>query len=206
MPVYRIETERLVIRCWEPKDASLLKEAIDLSIDHLLPWMPWTRHEPQTLEEKVELLRLFRGKFDLGQDFILGIFNNDETEVLGGTGLHPRHGENEREIGYWVRADRTNQGIITESTKALVKVGFEVERFHRLEIRCDPKNLASVAIPRKLGFTLEGTLKGRILAGDEEPRDVMVWSLWQSQYSGTVSESIDVRVYDVVGKEIVDGG
>ncbi|MCE2503655.1 MAG: hypothetical protein J4G05_06325 [Chlorobi bacterium] len=68
MPVYRIETERLVIRCWEPKDALLLKSAVDLSIDHLLPWMPWAKHEPQTFEEKVELLRMFRGKFDLHEE------------------------------------------------------------------------------------------------------------------------------------------
>ena len=112
MPVYRIETERLVIRCWEPKDAPLLKSAIDLSIDHLLPWMPWAKGEPQTLEEKVELLRMFRGKFDLGQDFILGIFNRDETEVLGGTGFHPRRGVNER---YYHRIDlRTREGRVRE--------------------------------------------------------------------------------------------
>src|SRR5439155_22043403 len=64
-PPYRIETERLVIRCWEPQDAPLLKEAIDSSLDHLRPWMPWAREEPQSLAQKVELLRHFRGRFDL---------------------------------------------------------------------------------------------------------------------------------------------
>ena len=57
MPPYRIVTERLVLRCWEPRDAPLLKEAVDSSIDHLLPWMPWAAHEPQSLEDKVALLR-----------------------------------------------------------------------------------------------------------------------------------------------------
>ncbi len=202
MPVYRIETERLVIRCWEPKDAPLLKSAIDLSIDHLLPWMPWAKGEPQTLEEKVELLRMFRGKFDLGQDFILGIFNRDETEVLGGTGFHPRRGVNEREIGYWVRADRANQGIITESTSALVKVGFEKEEFHRLEIRCDPENGASVAVPRKLGFRHEATFHRHMLPGHDEPGDVMIWSLLREEYPGTISAAVGVRAYDVTGKEV----
>ena len=37
---YRIETGRLVLRCYEPDDAPLLKEAVDASIEHLLPWMP----------------------------------------------------------------------------------------------------------------------------------------------------------------------
>src|SRR2546429_7509923 len=89
-PPYRIETERLVIRCWEPQDAPLLKEAIDSSLDHLRPWMPWAREEPQSLAQKVELLRHFRGRFDLGKEFVVGVFSADEGEVVGGTGLHRR--------------------------------------------------------------------------------------------------------------------
>ena len=50
--------------------------------------MPWAHDEPQSLDEKVALLRLFRGNFDLGQDFVYGVFSADESEVLGGTGLH----------------------------------------------------------------------------------------------------------------------
>ena len=51
VPPYRIETERLVLRCWDPRDAPLLKDAIDSSLDHLRPWMPWAREEPKPLEE-----------------------------------------------------------------------------------------------------------------------------------------------------------
>ena len=49
-PAYRIVTPRLVIRCWDPRDAQLAKEAIDSSLDHLRPWLPWAHHEPQTIE------------------------------------------------------------------------------------------------------------------------------------------------------------
>lgn len=54
-PPYRIVSERLVIRCWEPPDAPLLKDAIDSSLEHLQPWMPWAQTEPQLLSEKVAL-------------------------------------------------------------------------------------------------------------------------------------------------------
>ena len=65
---YRIETDRLVIRCYQPTDAVLLKQAIDESLDHLRPWMPWAMEEPETVEEKVARLRRFQGQFDLGND------------------------------------------------------------------------------------------------------------------------------------------
>ena len=112
-PAYRIVTDRLIIRCYHPIDAPLLKEAIDASVEHLRPWMPWVESEPELLQTKIDRLRRFRGEFDLGHDFIYGIFDSTESKLLGGTGLHIRAGENAREIGYWIHADFINQGLAT---------------------------------------------------------------------------------------------
>ncbi len=101
-PAYRIETDRLVLRCYQPADAPLLKAAIDASLDSLHPWMPWALDKSKPLHEKVKRLRQFRGQFDLGQDFVYGAFNAAETELLGSSGLHTRVGPDAREIGYWV--------------------------------------------------------------------------------------------------------
>ena len=38
-PPYRIVTERLVVRCYDPRDASLVKDAVDSSLDELRAWM-----------------------------------------------------------------------------------------------------------------------------------------------------------------------
>ena len=82
----------MVIRCWKPGDAQLLKTAIDSSLDHLRPWMPFAANEPTDVQTKINLLRRFRGNFDLDVDYVYGIFDRDEVEVLGGTGLHTRIG------------------------------------------------------------------------------------------------------------------
>jgi RimJ/RimL family protein N-acetyltransferase len=90
--------------------------------------------------------------FDLGEDYIYGIFNPDETRLLGGTGLHTRIGDNQLEIGYWIHKDYTNQGLVTESTAALVKVAFEIMLIHRLEIHCDPE--ISLPLPSRASWVL----------------------------------------------------
>jgi RimJ/RimL family protein N-acetyltransferase len=72
--------------------------------------------------------------------------------VLGGTGLHTRAGAGTGEIGYWVHKDYINQGLATEATAALTKVAFLIERVARVEIHCDPNNVRSAAVPRKLRF------------------------------------------------------
>jgi RimJ/RimL family protein N-acetyltransferase len=164
-PPYRIETERLVVRCWEPRDAPLLKEAIDASLDHLQRWMPWALDEPKPLEDTVELLRFFRGRFDLGQDFVLGIFSRDERQVLGGTGLHTRVGEGAFEIGYWIRASHVRQGLVTEAVAAITRIGFECCGVDRIEIHVDPENVASCRVPPKLGYVEEATLRRRLPPG-----------------------------------------
>jgi RimJ/RimL family protein N-acetyltransferase len=200
-PPYRIVTERLVVRCWEPRDAQLLKEAIDSSLEELRPWMPWAAHEPQTLEEKVELLRGFRGKFDLREDFVYGIFDSGETEVVGGTGLHRRVGDRAFEIGYWIRSSRAGEGLATEAAAALTRVAFDVCGVDRVEIRTDPANERSRAIPRKLGFVEEATLRRRL--HHPKPRDVVIYTAFSDGFDSTPAATAPVEAYDIVGARVL---
>jgi RimJ/RimL family protein N-acetyltransferase len=197
-PAYRIETNRLVIRCYNPADATLLHAAVEASRDHLKPWMPWA-HEDQTLQDHVELLRTFRGQFDLGEDFIYGIFSADETRLIGGSGLHTRQGSHIREIGYWVRVEDIHQGYARETAAALAKVAFELDRVQRVEIRCDPDNTASAAIPARLGFTREGNLRAQSGFLDQ-PRDTEVWSLLAGEYPACPAAQAEIRAFDVLGR------
>ena len=202
-PAYRIHTHRLVLRCWDPRDAPMLKAAVDTSRDHLRPWMPWVGAEATDLATQVDLLRRFRGEFDLGKDFVYGIFNEDETLVLGGCGLHTRAGPGAREIGYWIRAGHTNQGLATEAAAALTKVAFEVDQAVRVEIHCDPNNARSAAVARKLGFEHEATLRNRSLTGEGKPRDAMIWTLFPDEYPASPAASAEVEAFDVLGRKLL---
>jgi RimJ/RimL family protein N-acetyltransferase len=199
---YRVETERLVIRCYDPGDAALLKEAIDSSLEHLQPWMPWALDEPQTLEQKVELIGFFRAAFETGENFTYGIFAAGESELLGGTGLHPRVGPGGLEIGYWVRASATRQGIVTESTAALTRVGLEICEADRIEIRIEPRNRASAGVPRKLGFVEEATLRRRLPGREGGPlRDVTIFTMFREDLDPTVAP--DIRAFDAHGDRVL---
>lgn len=193
------------MRCWDPHDAPLLKEAVDSSLDHLRAWMPWAHADPQPLPAKVELLRTFRGQFDLGQEYVYGIFTADESEVVGGSGLHRRSFEGILEIGYWISASRAGQGLGTEATAAVARVGFEVAEASRIEIRVDPENAASLAIPRKLGFVEEGTLRRFLHGHDGTPlqRDAVVFALLREELAGSPVASAKVRAFDAGGNLVL---
>jgi RimJ/RimL family protein N-acetyltransferase len=199
---YRIETERLVIRCYEPRDAVLMKDAIDSSLDHLRPWMPWAESEPQTLEEKTDLVKSFRSEFDRGENFVMGIFSADESEALGGTGLHPRQGPGGLEIGYFIRASATRQGYVSESSAALTRVGFEICGAEYIEIRIDPENEASLGVPRKLGYVEEATLRRRLPGKAGGPqRDVTIFTMFREDLDPAIAP--ELRAFDAAGRQLI---
>jgi len=163
--------------------------------------MPWAQEE-QPLQAHLDRLRRVRGEFDLGQDFTYAIFDRDERRVLGSTGLHTRLGTSAREIGYWIHVAHTGQGYATETSAALAKVAFEIERLDRVEIHCDPANAASAAVPRKLGFTLEATLRRRNRWSEEKVTDSMIWSLFADQYPNSPAARLEIQAFDALGRAI----
>ena len=204
VPPYRIETDRLVLRCWEPRDAAQMKEAVDSSLDHLRPWMPWAEDEPQSLDEKIDLLRQFRGEFDLGTNFVYGAFERDESRVLGGSGLHPRGGEGSLEIGYWIRADAIGRGLATEVTAVLTRVGLEICGAERIDVQVEPRNERSARIPRKLGFVEEATLRRRLPPREEgEPRrDSILFTIVREELDASPCAGFDYDAFDAAGRAI----
>lgn len=202
-PAYRIQTPRLVIRCWNPADVDMLKAAIEVNIDHLRPWLSFARIEPEDLQAKIERMRQWRARFDRDEDYTYGIFEPQETRVVGGTGLHKRVGERAFEIGYWIDGRMINQGLATEVSAALVKVAFEILDAVRVEIHCDPRNLRSAAVPRKLGFIHEATLRERLPDANGEWQDLMIWSTFRSDYASSPCRDLAIQAYDVVGRQIL---
>jgi RimJ/RimL family protein N-acetyltransferase len=202
-PAYRVHTRRTLLRCWDPCDAPALTRVIAANLAHLSPWIPWTREEPESVDEKAARLRRFRASFDLDQGYVYGVFSPDERDILGGTGLHARIGPGAFEIGYWIDVARVNQGLATEVSAALARLAFELHRVDRVEIRCEPDNVASAAVPRKLGFRHEATLRRRFHGPGDEPRDSMIWTLFADEYPASPAASAELQAFDVLGQRIL---
>lgn len=179
----RIETPRLVLRARRREDAGLLKEALDASLPELRATMPWASQEPSPVETIAERAEGSARAFAAGEDFAFAIFDRGETRALGGCGLHPRQGPGVLEIGYWIRTDATGRGLATEVSEALLEEGLAQAGVDEIQIRCDPRNVRSAAIPRRLGFDHRTTLAGDTTAPDGSPRDTMVWAMTRARYA-----------------------
>ena len=140
-----------VVRKYEIADAQALVDAVTESSEHLRPWMPWMKFEPQTVAQREVLIKTWSDSWDTCTEFVMGIFLDDR--VVGGTGIHLRGDVNTVDIGYWVHVDYIGKGIATQVAGALTETAFALwAEIDTVEIHHDQANEASAAVPRRLNF------------------------------------------------------
>lgn len=70
------------------------------------------------------------------------------------------------EISYVVHPGHWRQGYATWIATELLRVAFQDHDCHRVAATCDPRNVASAAVLRKLGMTYEGRARHTLLLRD----------------------------------------
>jgi RimJ/RimL family protein N-acetyltransferase len=140
-------------------DCAELVEAVNASIQELRAWMPWAQ-EPATESSIHGFLARSDRAWESCEEFqfaIRGQHGESADALIGFCGLHGRIGVGGLEIGYWVRSDCTGRGVATSAAGALTESALALEGVTRVEIHPDAANLASAAIPPKLGYRLDRT-------------------------------------------------
>ena len=171
---------RFVLRAWTIADVGAFAEALAASEAHLRPWTPWVidgRVAGQTLEARVAQ---HARAFAEGTEWVYGLFAPDEATVAGGCGLYPRVGPKAIEIGYWLAAGQTGRGLATEATAALTRVAFADPAIDEVQIRCEPRNVASARVPERLGYHL--VTAPDATAPVDALRTLSVWRLSRAEH------------------------
>jgi ribosomal-protein-serine acetyltransferase len=170
------ETERLLIRAPRAGDAPPIHAAIQESLAHLQPWMPWARAD-ETVEDLESFLRQMAARFLLREDLPLMLWRKSDGMYVGGSGLHRMDWSVPCfEIGYWVRVSLEGQGYISEAVNGITQFAFNQLSAERLEIRCDARNTRSASVAQRAGYTLEGTLRHDSRDPQGNLRNTMIFS------------------------------
>ncbi|GAB4345604.1 MAG: hypothetical protein OHK0047_39060 [Leptolyngbyaceae cyanobacterium] len=73
----------------------------------------------------------------------------------------------------------------------------------RVEIHCDPRNVRSMAVPKKLGFVHEATLRQRLDDHEGQKQDQMIWSLLLDEYPNSPAAQAQVAAFDAMQQKIL---
>ncbi len=128
---------------------------VEAERERLAVWMPWVEHV-RTIEDERRFLETVTAD-PRGLDG-LGLFV--EGRFAGGVGMRLDPFGIVADIGYWVASPWEGRGLVTRAVRALLSIAFDELGLHRVTVRAGVENLRSRAIPERLGFTLEGILRG----------------------------------------------
>ncbi|SFJ03750.1 Acetyltransferase (GNAT) domain-containing protein [Paenibacillus sp. UNC496MF] len=174
----QFETERLLLRVPRPGDGRAVVEAMKASMKELRAWLPFAQEEPD--EERTEAnLREAYAQFIRREDMRLLLFEKSTGQFIGSSGLHnPDWNVRKFEIGYWIDTRHGGKGYMTEAVQGITVFAFTELLARRVEIRCDALNEKSQAIPQRLGFWHEGTLRNDGLSADgSRLRDTYIFGM-----------------------------
>ena len=149
--------ENLELCLLSDDDAQALFDLTDQNREHLRQWLIWVDNI-ETISDARRYIRSSLGQLVDDNGFQTGIwYRGTLSGIIGYQSVDWVH--RSTTLGYWVGASCQGKGLVTKACSALVDWAFREWRLNRVEIRCATGNDRSRAIPERLGFTQEGSLR-----------------------------------------------
>ncbi|MGI9180386.1 MAG: GNAT family N-acetyltransferase [Longimicrobiaceae bacterium] len=187
MFTHRID-EHTELRLLEERHAALLYALIDRNREHLRQWLPWV-DASRSADGQRDFIRGALQRFAANDGLNAAIWHRGE--LAGVIGLHAINWPNRStSIGYWLAASFQGKGVMTAACRALIDHALGELGLNRVEIRCATGNRRSRAIPERLGFTQEGTLRQAEWLYDRY-EDLVLYSMLASEWGDGTSADAD---------------
>ena len=144
------------LRLLGEEDANELHGLIEANRAYLAQWLPWAAR--QTFEDTLDFIRGTRSQARENEGFQAAIVTGkDVIGVIGYVNLD--WGNRSTRVGYWLDEGQQGKGTMTAAVRLLVDHALTVWQLNRVEVIVATENRRSRAIPERLGFREEGTLR-----------------------------------------------
>ncbi len=153
---YRVK-EDIVIEKLKLDHTQELYELTEANREYLREWLPWLDQIKSSSDTKKFIESAIKESSAGGAPNFAVLCQGSICGVAGFHEINKQHKIGS--IGYWLAQNYSGNGIITMAVKELLKIGFSEFNLNKIEIRCAEANLKSRAIPERLGFTYEATLR-----------------------------------------------
>lgn len=164
---------RTHLRLLEQSDAAELHALIEANRSYLARWLPWAA--AQTPVDTEEFIVRTRAQLAANDGFQVVVIVGGE--IAGVVGFHGIDWDNRRtSIGYWLSEDRQGRGTMTAAVRLLSEHALGAWDLERVEIRAAVENRRSRAIPERLGFREEATMRRVERVGDRQ-LDCVIYSM-----------------------------
>lgn len=151
-----IETPRLLLVPIDPSDGPELWLAVSGSRSFLQRWLPWVQFHVDPASS-TRFAEACANDWDQGRALRFVIRERAHRTLVGVVGLESCiHLHRSCELGYWLRREATNRGLMTEAALAAMDFAFKQMAAHRVRIAAATDNHPSLSVIGRLGFRFEG--------------------------------------------------
>ncbi|USX55406.1 GNAT family N-acetyltransferase [Lentzea sp. HUAS12] len=145
--------DHLALRPWREEDAETVRAAFACPAIQR-----WHVRHMETLDEAREWIATWATRWHDETDASWAVVADDRP--IGQVGLRGISlFEATAGLSYWVLPDARGAGVAVRATRALTRWAFDFG-LHRLALEHSTANTASCRVAAKLGFAVEGTLRG----------------------------------------------
>lgn len=170
----------IVLRPPVESDAEPLFRQVDANRAYLKQWLGWVDscRSPEDTLEFVKRVREMHVEGTALTDVIVV-----QGRLVGVASIHVIDWINlNAALGYWLAEAYQGRGLITRACEAILSYMFNDLSLHRAEIRCAPDNVRSREIPKRLGFTYEGTARQGGRLDTDRYVDLEVYSMLEQEW------------------------
>ncbi len=151
----------IIIRPCQPKDAAVICDGVQESMQEMLKWAPWC-YPGYSISDCKSWLDSRHQMRSEGIEYDFVILDVKDNTFLGGCAIDQiNRKHNFANLGYWIRTSQEGKGIATAAVKLISRFGFETLGFTRLEIVVAVQNKASQRVAEKVGAVKEGIHRNR---------------------------------------------
>jgi RimJ/RimL family protein N-acetyltransferase len=169
-----LETERLLLRTFEPRDwQALFAYTSDRAVMTHIP-------EPGATEDDA---RAFVDANSGGTARAVAVVLKSEDRLIGHMPFHPWFTPGVYEIGWVLHGDYQGRGYATEGALALRDHAFGALNMHRVIATCQPENRASWRVMEKLGMRREAHFRQCIPLPDGSWWDEYFYAILRDEWA-----------------------
>jgi len=174
------ETERCILAPITEKDQ---RDVFQIYSNHDV--MKYMQRNPiHTIEEALELIHKWHQLLVDNAGIRWGVYLKTSPNILIGSIALQYWNKSSKsiELGADLHKEYWGMGLAFEFTRPAIDFAFEKLDINRVELRCNPGNMASKRIAEKFGFTFEGNLREYVYIDGKGYDDESVYSLLRREY------------------------
>ncbi|WP_055668592.1 GNAT family N-acetyltransferase [Desnuesiella massiliensis] len=172
-----IKTERLNLREIKQEDAESIYKI--LSNPEVIKYDTFDLFT--NIKQAEDIIKWFNDEFKQKRAIFWGISLKNESEIIGFCKCEIEIPKVRADLGYDLRHEYWNMGIMTETLSAVIEFTFQTLDINRIEATVSTENNSSIRVLEKSGFVKEGVLRERCYMGDS-CHDMMMLSILKKEY------------------------